>query len=172
MRKLITTICENCNKQFEKHESEIKRNLNIGRKNYCSRTCSGKHNIKNFGNKIYDIRKIPRGIIRIPTFTCYYRAAKRRNKIMDLDIPYLRELWDKQEGKCAYSQVKLTHPSYKKSNDTRFTASLDRIDSSKGYVKGNVQFISIAINYMKGQMSDENIKEFIKIICNNMIESK
>ena len=47
-------------------------------------------------------------------------------------------------------------PSYKTCNkiDIRKQASLDRIDSSKGYVKGNVQFIVAPINYMKNTLSD------------------
>ena len=35
------------------------------------------------------------------------------------------------------------------------TASLDRIDSSKGYIKGNVQWVHKNINYMKQEMTNE-----------------
>ena len=49
-------------------------------------------------------------------------------------------------------------------NDIRFTASLDRIDSSKDYIKGNIQFISLAMNYMKAQMSHEQTLELITTI--------
>lgn len=43
-------------------------------------------------------------------------------------------------------------------------ASLDRIDSSKGYIKGNVQFVSLPINYMKSTKSDIEIRQFLKQI--------
>ena len=43
-------------------------------------------------------------------------------------------------------------------------ASLDRIDSSKGYIKGNIQFISTPINYMKSTMTDSEVKSFLKLI--------
>ena len=53
--------------------------------------------------------------------------------------------------------VKPVHPLY--------TASLDRIDSSKGYEIGNVQFISTAINYMKNTMSHEDTLKLCEIIA-------
>jgi hypothetical protein len=45
-------------------------------------------------------------------------------------------------------------------------ASLDRIDSSKGYIKGNIQFISITCNYAKSDMSHEEMLTFCETISN------
>ena len=45
-----------------------------------------------------------------------------------------------------------------------YRASLDRIDSSKGYVIGNVQFVSTPINLMKSTMSDLETKQYLKLI--------
>ena len=55
-------------------------------------------------------------------------------------------------------------------NDPIYTASLDRIDSNKGYIKGNVQFISTAINYMKNNMSNEDTIKLCKIIAKHIVE--
>lgn len=41
------------------------------------------------------------------------------------------------------------------SNRVGRTASLDRIDSSKGYIEGNIQWVHKDINFMKQEM-DEN----------------
>lgn len=41
-----------------------------------------------------------------------------------------------------------------------YTASIDRIDSSKGYIKGNIQIVHKTLNKMKLNMRDE---EFIAI---------
>jgi hypothetical protein len=41
---------------------------------------------------------------------------------------------------------------------------VDRIDSSKGYVKGNIQFTSIVCNHAKNGMSDIEMKEWIKLV--------
>jgi hypothetical protein len=47
------------------------------------------------------------------------------------------------------------------------TASLDRKDSSKGYTKDNVQWIHKTINFMKGQMSDQEFVSWCKLVCTN-----
>lgn len=50
-------------------------------------------------------------------------------------------------------------------------ASLDRIDSSKGYVKGNVQFVCLSMNYAKNGFSDQQIKDFVDSIRKQVIIS-
>jgi len=46
MRKLITCKCDHCQTEFQKPESEYKRNLKLGRENFCTRSCSGKAHAK------------------------------------------------------------------------------------------------------------------------------
>lgn len=60
---------------------------------------------------------------------------------------------------CPYTKLKLVLPS-QDNKDIPFghLASLDRIDSSKGYIEGNVQFVSTPINYMKNTMSDSETR--------------
>ena len=43
-------------------------------------------------------------------------------------------------------------------------ASLDRINSSKGYVKGNVEFVCSSINLAKNSFTREQMKEFLRSI--------
>lgn len=62
-----------------------------------------------------------------------------------------------QEKKCKLSGVDITlYPLHCNQSDS--TASLDRIDSSKGYVDGNIQWVHKCVNTMKQDMSDQ---EFI-----------
>jgi hypothetical protein len=49
--------------------------------------------------------------------------------------------------------------------------SLDRIDNSKGYVKGNVQVISMMANQMKSSASPEQLYKFAKWIMLNYSEN-
>lgn len=46
--------------------------------------------------------------------------------------------------------------------NSRASPSLDRIDNSKGYVKGNVAVISLRANIMKTDMSIEDIRRLYK----------
>lgn len=41
-------------------------------------------------------------------------------------------------------------------------ASLDRIDSSKGYVKGNVEFVCLLINMAKNSYSKKEVSSFFE----------
>jgi len=77
--------------------------------------------------------------------------AKSRNIEFKLDISYLNNLWVKSKGKCALSGMDI---------DISKTASLDRIDSLKGYISGNVQWVHKNVNIMKRDIPQ---KEFIKI---------
>jgi len=46
-------------------------------------------------------------------------------------------------------------------------ASLDRIDSSKGYVKGNIQFVSLIVQYAKNEWCDFVLMDFAKAMVAN-----
>ncbi len=80
----------------------------------------------------------------------------------NLSIQYLMSIWDAQQGRCALSNIPLTLEVNTRNINTQ--ASLDRIDSSIGYVQGNVQFVSCALNYAKSNKSDDSIRDLIALI--------
>lgn len=66
--------------------------------------------------------------------------ARRRGYTVDLTIEDLVNQLDFQESRCAYTGLPMHLPTSRKScGDPRLCASLDRIDSSLPYVKGNIQ---------------------------------
>lgn len=78
----------------------------------------------------------------------------------------MEDAWFKfldQDKKCALSGIDLFMSSsirqFRK-GITKHTASLDRIDSSKGYTKDNIQWVHVDINFMKQEMDQDY---FIKI---------
>ena len=167
-RKQEIVECHQCGIQFEKDSSEVKRNNNLGRRHFCSRSCSSK------SNEVFKL--LPRNTKnlnpsnRVDEFTGFrehLRRVKYRTKEVDLSLEDMLEVWNKQKGICIYSKVKLKRCSKKNINSPIDTMSLDRIDSSKGYTKDNIQFISIAMNHMKNSMTHEQTLELIEILKHN-----
>lgn len=170
-RKKGKCICKNCGIEFEKPLSEIKRNEKLNRPNFCSRTCVGKHNTKNLGEHLGNYEKIKgykRSGDELSKFRYHYRNILKRNKDVSITVDDLKKQWVKQGGFCVFSGVKLELSSYTKiKKDPIYAASLDRIDSEKGYHSDNIRWVSRAINWMKNDMSDDMLDKLIGILVEN-----
>jgi hypothetical protein len=165
-RKMGECTCDNCGITFKKTLTELSRSKKLGRKNFCSRTCVGKNNIKNFGDKKinYDISQhSANSRDEFTGLRALLRRIKNKYHNHDVDLDYLKEVWDNQ-NKCIYTGVDLVLPKWKGINNPLYTASIDRIDSTKGYVRGNIQYISITSNHAKNSMSHEQMIEFCELI--------
>jgi hypothetical protein len=94
---------------------------------------------------------------------------KKKNRLdsMDLDLQYIKDLWASQDGKCAITGEELVLPSNSEGwpNYNPYNASLDRIDNSIGYVKGNVRFVAHIANIARGPYTDEELKIFCKKVA-------
>jgi hypothetical protein len=177
----IKLVCGTCGIEFEYYKGEYNRQTKRGRTIfYCSLKCSGKRSsnierIKKVGkkfiggeNKLISDKDFIRSSMNEFLRRIRNRKRSKPEKVgnVDLSPEYLIELWNKQNGSCAYTGVKLVLPSYKtyRSTNYNYKASLDRIDSSKGYIIGNVQFISYTMNNLKSNMNDIDLEEFFKIV--------
>ena len=84
-----------------------------------------------------------------------------------IDVEYLKEMWNKQRGICPYTGIKMILPSTTQEYSLLHSpkkASLDRIDSTKGYSKGNVEFVCCTINLAKNSFTRNEMKEFFSEI--------
>jgi hypothetical protein len=86
----------------------------------------------------------------------------RENLPFDIDIEYIWDLFLKQNRKCSLSGVDIYFRG-KSSRD--ITASLDRIDNSLGYIKGNVQWVHKDVNKMKNVFTQEYFLDMCKKIA-------
>lgn len=106
-------------------------------------------------------------------WTTVLKGARERGLEVSLTIDEAWELFLKQERKCAITGVLLTMFEYVDipTNASRGgatgrrvngTASLDRIDSSKGYCTGNVQWVHKVINQMKSNHPQDVFVEWCR----------
>jgi hypothetical protein len=90
--------------------------------------------------------------------------AKRRNKEVDINLNYLEDIWNNQEGKCALTGDTMTHLV-----GGIDSVSIDRIDSRKGYIKGNIQLVKKKVNIAKNDMTyDEFLDICRKVYLNGL----
>ena len=91
------------------------------------------------------------------------RSYRDRSNIegYNLTLEYIQELLEKQDYKCYYTKTSLKIGS-KLTNPT-----LDRIDSSKGYLQGNVVICTEIANTMKNDLSIEEFKNQIDLLYSN-----
>jgi len=92
------------------------------------------------------------------------KKAKQRNLIVELSIQDAWNLFLKQNKRCALTGVLLDMTSRAQLYDHDNIASLDRIDSLKGYTLNNVQWVHKKINLIKWNLSQD---EFINW-CNKV----
>lgn len=175
MKKTISIICDYCGIESTKNAKEIERQKRKGREIfYCSRNCAGKAAYDHL--KLYEpfpvwtLKCGGRTKDELSPFKPFVNRAKRRqiestkNYTVNITPQYLKDLWEKQDGKCYISGIALTL----KLNHTPYQASLDRIDNSMGYIEGNVRFVALIYNYAKNTFSDQEVIDFCKTVANKI----
>jgi len=81
----------------------------------------------------------------------YDRAKKRaiKNNIeFDLDVDYIKSIWA-LDNKCPYLGTDFNSSGL----DYKTSPSIDRIDPTKGYIKGNIQIVSSRFNTAKNNIT-------------------
>jgi hypothetical protein len=102
-------------------------------------------------------------LLVLRTRTCYGRACKKGLEF-DITPEYLMEIYNNQKGLCFYSGIKM-ELAIKGTTNNYNTLSVDRIDSSKGYVKGNIVLCCDCVNTMKMKLTTN---EFLTV-CKNVV---
>jgi hypothetical protein len=106
--------------------------------------------------------------------TCFdqmwYRISARARNLdreINIDKQYVLDLFNLQKGKCALTGLDISIATGRDNfMHGKSTASLDRIDSSKGYIKGNVQWVHKYINRMKSNFSQKQFIELCTAVAN------
>ena len=146
--RTIRVKCLKCENLLYTNKTDIDNNV----KKYCSNECRRKDNKSPYH---YYLKNIKSRVIK-------------RNMEFNLTEEYLKDLLEnKQNNKCAISNIniQIKHPN--ETTTLYDTASLDRIDNNKGYTEDNVQWVVLGINYMKLDFSNEELHLTLKLIKEN-----
>lgn len=166
-KKVVTIECPMCKKIYEKshyHDRPLE----------CKPCAAIKFDLEGRKRRYGTIGEFHGSLYRV-----YKHNAEKRGYEFKVSQDFLWKLFQKQNGLCKLSGLPLTLKSVFKTNPnskgshidrTRLTASIDRIDSSKGYTEDNVQWIHKVINIMKGNLSDNDFIYFCKSVSNNNIQ--
>jgi hypothetical protein len=105
---------------------------------------------------------------------CMLRRARRRARekglAFDIDANYLRSV---VPSHCPILGVELAWSTRRLNGDTTLpnSPSLDRIDPTKGYVKGNVWIVSARANRIKNDATHEELKLVTEAVGRAIVNS-
>jgi hypothetical protein len=139
----VSKLCRDC---YNKENSVIQCNK--------YRSDRFKSAIKNGDFEFYIKRRI--GTIK--------SRAEKKGILFDLDIKYLADLWKKQNGNCFYSNIPMNNSMKQDGMSSWDGPSLDRIEPTIGYVKGNVVWCIFGINSFKQSLGLKSFEDMIKSI--------
>ena len=161
-KRLVADVMCDCGKVETRRFDHVKS----GRTKYC-KSCSAKLTAKNHPPPInYKGVGDLSGIL----YSHYKRNAEKRGIAFNVSKEYLWDLLVGQDFKCRFTgvDIKLSSHSHNTAPDWRnITASPDRIDSSIGYVVGNIQWVEKDINKLKRDLPDDKFIAMCKSVYLN-----
>ncbi len=103
--------------------------------------------------------------VRISWYNMFKASAELRGIVWDIDIDDVADCMETQKFKCALTGYDITFPEWGHAQSA--PASIDRIDSTVGYTKENIQMVLRHVNMMKQQYSQEYFIEICKAVTKN-----
>lgn len=149
----IDLICPICDKSFKKRVGDYNRSIKFENNIYCSKKCAASGRKKD---------PIDVGIKKLFLSISWKKTPNNSTRIT---YEYLRTLWDKQNGKCSISKNSMLVNNWNKNNKSQYSASIDRIDNSIGYIEGNIRLVCQIINLGMNEFTDEDFLTFCKAVA-------
>lgn len=98
------------------------------------------------------------------------RGAERRGLIVEVSKEDAYGVFLDQNRKCALSGVPIWFPP-RTNRPQEGNASLDRIDSSRGYILDNIQWVHKVVNRMKMDLTESEFLEWCGRLVDNVVRS-
>lgn len=171
--------CFTCGKNFERRTTEVNRTKKRKSNLFCSLSCTVSYKNKvcpnpNIKNLVSDNRRDE--YTPFKWFLARARARQSKKGKTNLTVKYLKKIWESQNGTCPITGFKMILPKSTEGWDdvniiTR--SSLDRIDNSKGYIKGNVRFVCQMANMGRQNFEDNDLIRFcLMTVANQSVTVK
>lgn len=158
---IATCICQQCGRTFSNNVHNL-----LYRSKSCG--CRRKQLYKtNKGNT--SVRWNGHGEISSKKWYAYKSNACKRGIEFNIKIEDAWNQFMKQDKRCAISNLDLTFDSTSKKCDGN--ASLDRIDSSVGYEKDNIQWIHKDIQNMKWNLPEDKFLTYCELVLTPQINN-
>ena len=118
------------------------------------------NNISRTGTKTKEKNPAWKGFGHVPgkVFSKLKRDAERRNLPFEITIEDIHNKYNKQHERCAFSGIEIVFG---------YDASVDRIDSSKGYTLDNIQIVHKDLNMMKRAMDNTDFIMWCRAVAYN-----
>jgi len=139
------------------------------RKNYAEHSLKAKKRCKFCVNSDPDKNShkgFYKDVLRCAFAHKYKASAELRGIEWNVSFDYLADLLIEQDFKCALTGFPI------QAMNINNNASLDRIDSSKGYVEGNLQWVLAEVNMMKQHYSQDRFIEICRAVSINADKEK
>ena len=151
-----TKTCTRCKRKKPYNLFDRKSESKDGRKSWC-KLCVAKHQKKIWSAYKRDkdhgsLSATPHKFLK--HWLCNVKKSARHPLSPKVTLHYLMALWNFQKGKCAITNTRMTHLKGRGKVDTNI--SVDRINSSIQYEKGNLQLLCYRVNMMKSNMKTDN----------------
>lgn len=105
------------------------------------------------------------GDISLSYFRRLKEGAFTRNLSFLITIEYIWDVFISQNKRCALSGREIEFVRNFNACSSQQTASVDRIDSTKGYIKGNIQIVHKEINHLKNKCQNDHFIEICKQVA-------
>jgi hypothetical protein len=151
-KKHYIKMCSNCGK--EQSYGRLDHFKSALKGDWKCKSCSGHSN--NFRGKI--------GPMPITWFEVKRKSGLHRGYLWDLTPEYILDLYKEQNKLCALTGWPIGWPE----KGLTSTVSIDRIDSSEGYLIGNVQLLHKDVNMAKQKYSQEYFISLCEAVANKV----